>query len=235
LNKLQSVHKIIKIFGELRAEDMWRNTREVLNKYIRPDQKILDVGVGLGQTTKTFSEKLHLNQKNIFSIDLGNVLMEESLKKGYSLAEGEKIPFEASTFDTTLFIDMLHHTKAPEELLLEGVRTTKQNGYIVLLENLLGDRWTDQKREKLYSFDNTWNSQSDGTNPHSNHTLSEWKKIGESLGLEFIESVEWQWGKIDFVPGATRIGDRKKPSKLRPFTDSVMIFRVKEKNPADTI
>ncbi|KKU05712.1 MAG: hypothetical protein UX08_C0003G0068 [Candidatus Collierbacteria bacterium GW2011_GWB1_45_35] len=58
-----------------------------------------------------------------------------------------------------------------------------------------------KKKEKLHSFDNTWNSQSDDTNPHSNHTLSEWKKIGESLGLEFIESVEWQWGKIDFVPG----------------------------------
>jgi SAM-dependent methyltransferase len=220
--------------GERRANDMWERTKGLISKYVQPDQKILDVGVSLGQATKVFSEKLKLESNNVFSIDIANMSKEPSIMDGYALAKGEHLPYAKNTFDSVFFLDILHHTVDPEALLVEATRTLKPDGCIVLIENLLRDDllgWQQELYKKmLFLIDNTSNAQESSVNPHSNHTLEEWRGLGEKLGLKLEEHVEWQWGLVDFVPGMTQKGNRETPSAIRPFTDSVMIFRIKDNN-----
>lgn len=247
--KSEELTKKLLEMGKRRAEDMWDRTKGLLLKYVKPGQVVLDIGTGLGQTTSLFAEKLGLRNedhtyKSVFSIDLGTVhedegvlsldymLKEPALKRGHSIAKGEDLPFGENTFDTVMVIDMLHHTPDPKEVLENAKRVLKKGGSIVVLENLLrsdlGPVRTWWNTKLLHLIDNTSNAQDNSSNPHSNNTFEDWRKIGEELGLELEEHVDWQWGLVDFIPGATNLGDREKPNWLRPFTDTMMVFKVKE-------
>lgn len=226
--------KLAKNIGERRAEDMWRMTKEILKKYINSDESILDVGTGLGQTTRVFAEKLGLDFKRVFSLDIGNILQEEKLKPGYSLAKGEALPYKNEVVDAVLLTDMLHHleeekTHNQRMVIEEAIRITKQGGHVVVIENLLRSDLSEEENEtykkRLFWFDNTFNSLEESQNPHSNRSLEDWKALMISLELKFEESVQWQWGYLDFIPGLANLGSREKYSKyFRPFTDSVMVF-----------
>jgi len=222
------LNKLIEM-GKRRAEDMWNRSREIISKHVDPNGKILDVGVGFGQITEVFMDNLKGGFKNVFSIDVIRLLQVKKLKENYALAKGEYMPYASESVKTVFITDVLHHTPKPEDILAESSRVLEAEGIVVVLENLLRDDLPEPLktiyRKILFAFDNTSNAQNEVDHPHSNQTLAGWQKLAELSGLEMIDHKEWQWGLVDFIPGLAEKGNRDKPGILRPFTDSVMVFR----------
>lgn len=119
-------------------------TIEYINKYLKPGDKILEVGAGTGRYSLYFAEKGY----EVHSVELVesnlNILkskikdgMKISAKQGNALDLGV---YEDNSFDITLCLGPLYHLFTEEDkrkAISEAIRVTKQNGiiYIVYISN----------------------------------------------------------------------------------------------------
>jgi len=88
-----------------------------------PDHgQILDVGCGDGLLAATIqSEK---PGRAITGLD---VLVRKNTHVPVQHFDGHSFPFAADSFDALMFVDVLHHTEDPEELLREAARVSRHS------------------------------------------------------------------------------------------------------------
>lgn len=98
-----------------------------LSQLIPPDARVLDVGCGNGQISAYI---MKLQKVSITGID---VLLRPERHIPVTQFDGRTIPFDDSTFDVAMFVDVLHHTPDPGALLAEAARVSKR--YILLKDH----------------------------------------------------------------------------------------------------
>jgi SAM-dependent methyltransferase len=83
---------------------------------------VLDVGCGDGLLTSLLSHSLpHMYFQGI------DVLERPKPHINIKLFDGYTIPYRNKSFDTVLFVDVLHHTTHPDRLLREAARVARKH------------------------------------------------------------------------------------------------------------
>lgn len=92
--------------------------------------KILDVGCGDGTI-----DRLIADQRPDIYIEGIDVLIRPITLIPVTTFDGKQIPFENKSFDTVMFVDVLHHTDDPSVLLQEAARVARHS--IVMKDHCL--------------------------------------------------------------------------------------------------
>lgn len=133
--------------------------------------KILDVGAGRCYIAKEIQTRLNAD---ISCIDVSDLNETDLTLVVY---DGEKIPYETSTFDTVLLVYVMHHCRDPLSTLKECIRVTKPGGKIIIFEDfgfILFNYILDWVSNKLHSVDA----------PLNFRTREEWRQTFGGLGME---------------------------------------------------
>src|SRR5271165_5842341 len=127
---------------ELRAADpQQRRMREAYLSQISLPQnaRVLDVGCGTGAVTRVLAEWPGVGQ--VVGVDPSPVFLEKAraLAAGranlvFEQADGRNLPFEAGSFDLTLFHTTLCHVPSPERALAEAFRVLRAGGWLAVFD-----------------------------------------------------------------------------------------------------
>jgi ubiquinone/menaquinone biosynthesis C-methylase UbiE len=101
---------------------------KALSEMIPIGSRVLDIGCGDGQ----ISARIMKGREEV-SITGIDVLLRPERHIPVRQFDGSSIPFDNSSFDVVMFVDVLHHTKDPTALLTEATRVTKK--YILLKDH----------------------------------------------------------------------------------------------------
>jgi SAM-dependent methyltransferase len=101
----------------------------LLAEMIPPAASVLDVGCGDGSIGKLIAQK----QPGVAVHGL-EVMARPVCELEYSLFDGTRIPYPDASFDVCLFVDVLHHSDDPAQLLGEAVRVSRR--YVVIKDHL---------------------------------------------------------------------------------------------------
>ena len=102
----------------------------ILNKYINPTDKVLEVGCGTGLILKEIDKKV----SKAVGIDLSEGMLEKARNRGLEVyhAEASDMPFEDNSFDLVYSYKVLAHIEAIEKTLYEIKRVLKTDGIAIL-------------------------------------------------------------------------------------------------------
>jgi len=120
---------------------------------------ILEIGVGTGRFAECFPE--------VIGIDPAFNALKFAQKRGVDVVQaiGEQLPFKDETFACIMLIVTLCFVQSPIDVLREGKRVLKRNGYIVIglvpKDSPWGASYEEKKRQRhpfysiarFYSFD----------------------------------------------------------------------------------
>jgi len=105
-----------------------------VGKYFKPNQKILDIGCGVGNLGEFLKKKFN---SVIYGIDISKTAINEAKKKLDFVKrldiEKEDPNFKPCFFDVIVMTDVLEHLVNPKEILLKYKKYLKDNGYFVLV------------------------------------------------------------------------------------------------------
>ena len=87
---------------------------------LSPGASVLDVGCGDGLLASEVSHR-----RPDITVTGVDILVRPSVKFPVKAFDGQSIPYEDKTFDSVLFVDVLHHTHDPLVLLREAKRVAK--------------------------------------------------------------------------------------------------------------
>ncbi len=110
---------------------------------LKGSEDILDVGCGFGDTLSYFKNKNHKGR--LVGVDLSEGMIEEAKRRTENLniefmnADAEKLLFKDKTFDIVIFKHSLYHFNSIENALKGAHRVLKDDGYLVITLNSLGD------------------------------------------------------------------------------------------------
>lgn len=94
---------------------------DLLAQLIPQKARVLDVGCGDGSITHLIMQK----RPDIETQGI-DVLVRNQTYIPVKEFDGQVIPYEDSSFDVVMFVDVLHHTENPMILLSEGVRVARK-------------------------------------------------------------------------------------------------------------
>ena len=103
-----------------------------LLKLFKPGEKVLDVGCGDGAVAHYLSGKLNLN---MVGVDFSITALERAKHRRIDVVQtniDQSLPFQAKTFDTVFFGDVIEHIYNPQTALQEIHRIIKPSGHLVL-------------------------------------------------------------------------------------------------------
>jgi SAM-dependent methyltransferase len=139
-----------------------------------PRAHVLDIGCGSGTLAKAI--KSRRPDVRIEGID---VLVRPNTEIPVTPYDGETIPWPADSFDFAMFVDVLHHTDAPDRLMAEAKRVSR-SGLII----------KDHFREGLFAdatlrfMDWFGNAQHGVRLPFNYLNEAEWHEIWARLDLD---------------------------------------------------
>lgn len=113
-------------------ERLWRGmeatTIDLIRKYSRPGQAILDVGVGLGRLLRNFPEL----QRH--GMDISRGYLKESRAAGIDVCYSriEDMPYKADTFDVIVCTDVLEHVLNLHLCCEQMLRVLKDTGVLIV-------------------------------------------------------------------------------------------------------
>jgi len=101
----------------------------VLEKYVKNNSRVLDVGCGTGAVLEQMAAKNFL----VSGIDMSDTALEYCRKKGFEVDKGfaDKMPYSDNTFDIVFALDVLEHLENPELAVREVKRVLKDGGLFV--------------------------------------------------------------------------------------------------------
>lgn len=114
--------------------------------------KVLDVGANSGEFMKLLKEK---RECEVYGIDVSEVAIAKAKEKGFEVinCDAAKMPFEDSSFDVVVLMEVLSHLPDPAEVVKEIRRVLKPSGYLlgsVPHANLERYIWDDQRKHLAY-------------------------------------------------------------------------------------
>ena len=114
------------IVGQIHEKFIFsRRTRVLANhigRLIPQNANVLDVGCGDGTIDKYIKE--FRSDIQIMGID---VMLRPESKIPVKQFDGERIPYADNSFETVIFVDVLHHTEDPQVMLKEACRVAKDS------------------------------------------------------------------------------------------------------------
>ena len=150
---------------------MWIST--IINMF--HINEILDIGAGDGKIDSILMEK---NDVQITGID---VLVRPKTFIPVTEYDGHTIPYHTNEINTTMMIDVLHHTDDPERVFSEVVRVSDE--YILIKDHILHGWWS---LVKLKMMDYVGNKQYAVSLPYNYLTEEQWNKMFEDNNLEIV-------------------------------------------------
>ncbi|MCX6794945.1 MAG: methyltransferase domain-containing protein [Candidatus Falkowbacteria bacterium] len=115
--------------GEFGFEDKGRPDFILNFVKIKPADRVLEVGCGLGVLLK------QIPSENKIGVETNDFAIEKCLQKGLTVikADAEKrLPFEDSSFDVVILIEVIEHLHKPGPVLKECFRVLSSNGRIFM-------------------------------------------------------------------------------------------------------
>jgi SAM-dependent methyltransferase len=112
------------IVGKMHAQLVYNRRVEVLASHLAtflpPDANVLDIGCGDGML-----DSLIMKRRGDVSISGLDVLVRDNTYIPVTAFDGNLIPFDTGSFDAVIFVDVLHHTLSPANLLKEAKRVSR--------------------------------------------------------------------------------------------------------------
>jgi ubiquinone/menaquinone biosynthesis C-methylase UbiE len=138
---------------------------------------VLDVGCGDGLLTSMLSQTLpHMSFQGI------DVLPRPRSHINVKIFDGYTLPYRDNAFDTVLFVDVLHHTTHPEQLLREASRVARR--HVIVKDHLTAGSIDDH----ILSFmDWVGNSCHRVALPYNYKSETEWQQMVASSDLTPVE------------------------------------------------
>ena len=114
------------------ARDYARKRDAVIRAVAGTDQRVLDVGGGMGRMSVPLSRRHFVTLTDISSQMLELARPQASERLRLQVADARALPFEDGQFDYVLCIDVLPHIPQPQQLLEEVGRMLKPGGTLVI-------------------------------------------------------------------------------------------------------
>ncbi|MFN7930526.1 MAG: class I SAM-dependent methyltransferase [Blastocatellia bacterium] len=128
-----------------------------LTALLPPQASVLDVGCGDGLLAHTMQQ-----QRPDLTIKGVEVLVRPQTRIPVRAYDGQRLPYADQSFDAVLFVDVLHHTTDPRQLLREAARVSRS--FIVIKDHTrkgwLADatlRWMDDVGNARHGVGRTYN------------------------------------------------------------------------------
>lgn len=157
-----------------------------MDKYLRPGNKILDIGAG----NCNICEVLMKDNFIVTAADTKNLSLVKNIKP--IICDGEDLPFGDNEFDVALLLFVLHHCCNPEKVLSEAARVSKQ---LIIMEDIYSSIF---QKYLTIAIDSLLNQEFIG-HPHSNKNDTEWKELFKNLGLALESSEYKNWFLLKHV------------------------------------
>jgi SAM-dependent methyltransferase len=140
---------------------------------IVPSGRVLDVGCGDGLID---SQLLALRPD--LQLEGTEVLLRPRPSIPVMQFDGQHLPYGDSSFDSVLFVDVLHHTLDPMALLREARRVTKR--WLIIKDHLL-EGWLAGTRLRLMDY--VGNAHHGVSLPYNYWRQHEWQSAERDLAL----------------------------------------------------
>ena len=124
-------------YGGYRYDGRWRSVAERLADHyqLRPGQRVLDVGCGMGHLLYELTQVvpgLEINGIDLSRYALGHA--KEEIRERLQYGKAQEIPFGDNTFDLVISLAVLHNLKVFDlkKAVQEIERVSKGNSYIMV-------------------------------------------------------------------------------------------------------
>ena len=144
--------------------------------------EIIDVGCGPAHLSYRISK---LTNRKIKYLDIKKITFTHP-DVSVEIYDGEKLPYDESTFETCLCLFVLHHTGDPINILREMKRVSYRN--IIVAEDYLSSRkyiFCEVIKDLISNFLNTKIT-------FQYHTEDEWENMFKELELKIIKKIHFK-------------------------------------------
>jgi SAM-dependent methyltransferase len=147
---------------------------DVLGRLVDRGSVILDVGTGDG----SIAAKIASKQKDT-TIEGIDVLLRPETHIPVQLFDGAAIPYDDDSVDVVSFVDVLHHTENPDQLLSEAARVSRRS---VVIKDHLSENRLDYLTLRLMDW--VGNAPHGVVLPYNYVSRGVWLERVERAGLE---------------------------------------------------
>lgn len=167
-----------------------RHKARSFKSFINSGDRVLDLGSGRGFLAEAVR---NITGANVTCVDIDD---HNKTSLPHFIYDGSNLPFSDNSFDVVLLIFVLHHTDEQIKVLDEAKRVTKDNGYIIVLE----DSYINKLQYMITMLtDYLLNAPKGIRTPFNFKKESEWRSVFGSLNLELKSSKVVNLGFLDFV------------------------------------
>jgi ubiquinone/menaquinone biosynthesis C-methylase UbiE len=165
-------HARLRAFIYNAAEPRAVDTIGHFKKYLRPGEKLLDVGTGMGN----IAWRLQQLGYPTTPLDIEDVSFTPNIQP--VLYDGKRMPFKDKVFDSALILTVLHHIPREQQIpvIKESLRVAKR---LIIIEDV---HYNWPHKLVTMFLDSLLNLEFAG-HPHSNKNDDEWRALFTSLGL----------------------------------------------------
>jgi ubiquinone/menaquinone biosynthesis C-methylase UbiE len=150
---------------------------ENLARLIPKNARMLDVGCGDGLLASQIMEK-----RDDVSISGIDIVARKKTFIPVHIYVDNRFPFEDSSYDAVMFVDVLHHSDNPEHLLCEAKRVAKRT--IIIKDHLVSGLFA---KPRLRFMDDVGNLRHGVNLVYNYWTKKKWQQTIASLDMSIIK------------------------------------------------
>ena len=160
--------QVIRPIYEHRARWTYRRLR----KWIRPEDRVLDIGAGDCRVDELLQRKTGCQVTPVDVEDFNTTALP------LVMFDGTRLPFDDQSFDVALIVFVLHHAEDPRAVLAEARRVTRRHVIVFEDVNQTGwDRWTFRGFHRLLEWSERISL------PHHELSPEQWSALAAEVGF----------------------------------------------------